>query len=53
MDHCESLPILGSSLFTSTKKMKKEEREKRREKEFRERKSLEREREYLERSVSL
>ena len=52
MDHCESLPILGSSLFTSTKKMKKEEREKRREKEFRERKSY-RERDYLERSLSL
>jgi hypothetical protein len=53
VDHCESLPILGSSLFTSIKKRKREEREKRREKEFRERKSLEREREYLERSLSL
>ena len=43
MDHCESLPILGSSLVTSTRKKKKKEREKRRETEFRERKSLERE----------
>jgi hypothetical protein len=51
VDPCESLPILGSSLVTSTKKEEKK-RKKRREKEFRERKSLERER-YLERSLSL
>jgi hypothetical protein len=48
VDPCESLPILGSSLVTSTNKGKKK-----REKEFRERKSLERERLPREESLSL